>query len=66
MVLAVTSWQIRETAMALYAYPIYPFKIAMAIGASIAAAEFARQLIWIVVDIAQGNIREDVPSGTQN
>jgi TRAP-type C4-dicarboxylate transport system permease small subunit len=43
--LAQTSWETRETAMALIAFPVYPFKIGAAIGAAIASAENARQLI---------------------
>jgi TRAP-type C4-dicarboxylate transport system permease small subunit len=49
LALALTSVESRETAMALVAFPVYPFKIAMAIGAVIAAGEFARQLVWLVV-----------------
>ena len=52
---AVTSWNTAETAMALITFPVYPFKIGVAVGAWIGVAEFARQLIRLAfgVDEAQ-------------
>lgn len=47
--LAATSWASAETAMALIPFPVYPFKIAVAIAAMIAAAEFLRELVWLVL-----------------
>jgi len=47
--LAATSWASAETAMALIPFPVYPFKITVAIAAMIAAAEFLRELVWLVL-----------------
>ena len=35
--------------MALIPFPVYPFKITVAIAAMIAAAEFLRELVWLVL-----------------
>ena len=48
---AVTSWNTAETAMALITFPVYPFKIGVAVGAWIGAAEFARQFIRLVIGL---------------
>ena len=47
--LAATSWASAETAMALIPFPVYPFKIEVAIGAMIAAAEFLREFVWLAL-----------------
>ena len=47
--LAATSWASSETAMALIPFPVYPFKIGVAIAATIAAAELLRELVWAVL-----------------
>lgn len=52
--LAQESFSSRESAMALIRYPVYPFKIAFLAGLVIAAAEFLRQAIWIVISRGAG------------
>ena len=47
--LAMTSWQTKETAMALIPFPVYPFKFAVLFGVAIATTEFARQLTWLLI-----------------
>ena len=44
--LAVESWELKQTAMALINYPVYPFKIGLLIGVTVATLEFARHLVW--------------------
>jgi TRAP-type transport system small permease protein len=39
------SWEMRETAAALVAYPIFPFKFAVAFAAWITALEYLHQLV---------------------
>jgi TRAP-type C4-dicarboxylate transport system permease small subunit len=46
--LALKSWEVRETAMALIPYPVYPFKVGVLVGLGIATVEFIRQLVWAV------------------
>lgn len=52
-VLAIESTQIREAASSLYSFPIYPWKIAFAIGLTLASLEFVRQLVWICCGVWQ-------------
>lgn len=51
-VLATASWDMRETANAIFRFPIYPGKFLVSIGAGIAALECLRQAIW---HIRRGN-----------
>lgn len=44
--LAWTSFGMRETASASFAFPVYPAKILVAIGAALAALECIRQVGW--------------------
>lgn len=44
------SWAIGETAMALYRFPIYPSKFALAIGSAAATLELIRQFVNFFVD----------------
>lgn len=44
-VLAEESWELQQTAMALYPYPVYPFKIAVLVGTVLATLETLRQTI---------------------
>lgn len=52
--LALESLLFRESAMALIPYPVYPFKIAFLAGLAVAAAEFLRQAVWMVITGATG------------
>lgn len=52
------SWTIGETAMALYHFPIYPSKLALAVGSAAAMLELVRQFIHFFFDT-----REPVPNG---
>jgi TRAP-type C4-dicarboxylate transport system permease small subunit len=47
--LAGESLSVRESAMALISYPVFPFKIAFLVGLVIAVLEIARQLAWLLV-----------------
>lgn len=44
--LALTSWQVTETALALIPFPVYPFKLLVLFGSGIATLEFARHFVW--------------------
>lgn len=44
------SWSIGETAMALYRFPIYPSKFALAAGSAAALLELMRQFIHFFID----------------
>jgi TRAP-type C4-dicarboxylate transport system permease small subunit len=52
-VLALESVQMRETASSLYSFPVFPWKIAFAIGLTLATVEFLRQLAWICCGVWQ-------------
>lgn len=52
--LASESLSVRESAMALFSYPVFPFKIAFLVGLVLAVLEIARQLVWLLVKGAQG------------
>ena len=47
--LAMDSWQAGERAVALIPFPIYPAKIAVAVGAAMTVAVFASQLLALLV-----------------
>lgn len=47
--LAIDSWQARERAVALIPFPIYPAKIAVAVGAAMTIAVFAWQFIALLI-----------------
>jgi TRAP-type C4-dicarboxylate transport system permease small subunit len=44
--LAASSWEVREAASALFAFPIYPGKFLVSIGAAVASIECVRQVGW--------------------
>ncbi len=46
-VLAIESVYTKETASSLYSFPVYPWKVAFAIGLTLATIEFVRQIAWI-------------------
>jgi len=46
LVLALDSVEMHETAAAAYAFPVWPFKVAVTILLCAATLEFLRQLIW--------------------
>lgn len=48
--LAMLSLRIGETANAAFAFPIWPAKLLVAIGAFVAMLEFLRQLVWHFID----------------
>jgi TRAP-type C4-dicarboxylate transport system permease small subunit len=58
---AAVSVQTLETAMALIAFPVYPFKIAVATCAWISVAEFLRQFVRLVANVAEEPVREELP-----
>jgi TRAP-type C4-dicarboxylate transport system permease small subunit len=47
--LAVESIAVREAATALYSFPIYPRKILFALGLSLTAIEYLRQIVWMLL-----------------
>lgn len=48
------SFAVRESAMALISYPVYPFKIAFLAGLLVAVLEFLRQVVWMIVTGSSG------------
>jgi TRAP-type C4-dicarboxylate transport system permease small subunit len=58
---AFTSLQTYETAMALFAFPVYPFKITVAACAWIGVAEFLRQLVRLVAGISDDARPAELP-----
>lgn len=58
---ALTSLQTMETAMALFAFPVYPFKIAVAACAWIAVAEFMRQLVRLIANVKEKTLQAELP-----
>ena len=58
--LAMSSLNVSETANAIVAFPIYPAKFLVSIGAWIATMEFLRQLAWWCV--GKEAIEADVPA----
>ncbi|RST84424.1 TRAP transporter small permease [Aquibium carbonis] len=49
--LAINSWAIREAALGALAFPMAPFKTLAAVGAWLATAEFARQLLRLIAGV---------------
>lgn len=58
---AAVSVQTLETAMALIAFPVYPFKIAAAACAWIGVAEFSRQFVRFVANVSDAPVVEELP-----
>ena len=63
--LAITSWGSAETAMALIPFSVYPFKIAAAIGAVAAAAEFIRQFVCLLLGHDQPDRPVELPAAAK-
>lgn len=52
--LAIESVNVHEAAFTLYSFPIYPWKILYALGLTLAAVEFARQIVWTLLGDPKG------------
>lgn len=48
------SFAVRESAMALISYPVYPFKIAFLAGLLVASLEFLRQVVRMILTGSSG------------
>ncbi|MGE0153620.1 MAG: TRAP transporter small permease subunit [Reyranellaceae bacterium] len=63
--LGLESVRMRETASSLYSFPVYPWKIAFALGLTLATMEFLRQLAWICCGVWEPE-RGPVPGKEEN
>jgi TRAP-type mannitol/chloroaromatic compound transport system permease small subunit len=63
--LARESFAVRESAMALIPYPVYPFKIAFLIGLGLVVLELVRQIIWAFLSWSDDRRSVSRPTGVK-
>ena len=59
--LAISSWEIREQANALWTFPVYPAKFLVSLGAAVTSAEFLRQIVRMALGVSNGKL---APTGS--